>query len=461
MNKEWFIVKTSKSVLNNVPFNETEYLFLELSTVEGHNKFYWTYSEVSPYNPKFKNVNMRYETRPHFMFSRLHGQNIMHNLHDDALGLFFTMKEYASALGNTMSFDKNYRIMLMDEFEQTETSRHFSYFTDYPLRSRRYFESSDIITCFKDAVLGNNKLATFYQYGFYTPQGKIQNKTLNGMYVREVATMMYRRLGIPDAFDENELQVPTKIPKSELFGTKLSELDLKETDLIIIFVRKGNRLILNESELQEALKKKYGLEVISLSNEEHSFEEQIRYMRRARVVAGMHGSILFMAMFCRRGTVLVEFFPFAVPSKNYTPYKTLAELPGMELVYRAWENKYEDASIGYTDRNPLHGGIDHLSKEERDKVLSTKTVPEHLCCSNPYWLYRIYQDTRVNIKEVLNIIDDGLQFSRQNILQHLHKANYFESSFIKPAQVNTGNCLNNTRKKPDELWFSWYAIQCM
>lgn len=424
--------------------------------MEGHNKFFWSYSEVSPYNPKFQNVNMRYETRPHFMFSRLHPNNIMHNMHDDVLGLFFTIKEFSLALTNTMTFDKSQRLMIMDEFGETESSRPFHYFTDYPLRFRKYVETSNTITCFKDAVLGNNKISTFYQYGFFTPQGKIKDKKLNGMYIKEVANMIYRRVGIAASFDENELEFPTKYRRSELFGTKNSEMDLKETDLIIFFVRKRNRLILNEVEIGEALKKKYGLDVVLVSNEEHSFEAQVKYLRRARIVLGMHGSILVMIMFCRRGTVVLELFPFAVPSENYTPYKTIAELPGMDMVYRAWENKDEDAATGHPERSPLSGGIYHLPKEEQEKILSTKTVPEHLCCTSPYWLYRIYQDTRVNIPEVISILDDALKDSRNSILKKLYEKNYFEASFIKPAAVNVAQCLENPKRKPDQLWMSWY-----
>ncbi len=441
-----------------MPFNETEFLFIELNTVEGHNKFFWSYSEVSPFNPKFQNVNMRYETTPHFMFSRLHPKNIMHNMHDDVLGLFFTIKEFASASGDTMSFDFNHRLMIMDEFGQTESSRPFQYFSNYPLSFAKDLEKRNTITCFKDAVLGNNKIATFYQYGFFTPQSKIQNKDLNGMYIREVTTLIYRRIGLPIAFDENELNVPTKIPKSELFGTKNSALDLKESDLIVIFKRKANRLILNEEELADSLKEKYGLDVVLVSNEDHSFEQQVKYMRRARVVTGMHGSILVMTMFCRRGTIVVELFPFAVPSENYTPYKTIAELPGMELVYRAWENKHEDANIGHPDNIAALGGIKHLPKEEQEAILKTPTVPEHLCCTSPYWLYRIYQDTRINVKEVLDIIDDGLKFSREHIIKDLYTANYFEASFIKPAMITAAQCSDDPRRKPDQLYISWYKI---
>lgn len=57
-----------------------------------------------------------------------------------------------------------------------------------------------VTTCFKDAILGNNKIATFYQYGFLIPQAKIQNKELNGIYVRDDTIL--QRLWIKDAFDE-------------------------------------------------------------------------------------------------------------------------------------------------------------------------------------------------------------------------------------------------------------------
>ncbi|KAJ3333500.1 Protein O-linked-mannose beta-1,4-N-acetylglucosaminyltransferase 2, partial [Kappamyces sp. JEL0680] len=53
-------------------------------------------------------------------------------------------------------------------------------------------------------------------------------------------------------------------------------------------------------------------------------------------------------------------------------------------------------------------------------VLNTTTVPRHKCCSSPYWLYRIYQDTKVNIPEVISTINDGLVESRTKVLPRLH-----------------------------------------
>jgi hypothetical protein len=154
------------------------------------------------------------------------------------------------------------------------------------------------------------------------------NKRQHGLYVREVVQWFLRRLELPLSIDE----MPD--PESE------KPEDFKKVDedwnLIVILSRKSNRLILNEKELGNALTKRFGWETVVVSNEQHSFEEQIKYMRRARIVLGMHGSILVMAMFCRRGTTLLEMFPFAVPAERYTPYKTMANLPDMGLIYRVW-----------------------------------------------------------------------------------------------------------------------------
>lgn len=103
-----------------------------------------------------------------------------------------------------------------------------------------------------------------------------------------------------------------------------------------MLVRKGNRLIVNEDLLTVHLEQKFRMKVVIVSNEEHEFEEQINIIKDAKVVVGMHGSILAMIMFCKPGTVILELFPFAVPPENYTPYKTLSKLKGMDLIYRSW-----------------------------------------------------------------------------------------------------------------------------
>jgi hypothetical protein len=113
--------------------------------------------------------------------------------------------------------------------------------------------------------------------------------------------------------------------------------DRPDSDLIIILSRRQNRLILNEDELAKHLTSTFKLQTVFLRMEDQNFDEQIALMRRARIVLGMHGSILVLGAFCKRGTVLIEMFPYGVRSGDFSPYKTMSELPGMELVYRAWE----------------------------------------------------------------------------------------------------------------------------
>ena len=129
----------------------------------------------------------------------------------------------------------------------------------------------------------------------------------------------------------------------------------------------------------------------------------------ARVVIGVHGATLTMIMFVRPGTVVIELFPFAVPSENYTPYRTLSNLPGMDLTYRAWENTHEENTVGHPEAGLWQGGLKHLSPQERDRVMKNNRVQEHLCCSDPNCLYRLFQDTRVKFKELLTLVSEAIR----------------------------------------------------
>lgn len=54
------------------------------------------------------------------------------------------------------------------------------------------------------------------------------------------------------------------------------------------------------------------------------------------------------------------------------------------------------------------GGLGHLSDAERAAVLATKEIPAVACCSSPLWLFRIYQDTRVDIAQFTTQLSEAL-----------------------------------------------------
>jgi protein O-mannose beta-1,4-N-acetylglucosaminyltransferase len=161
---------------------------------------------------------------------------------------------------------------------------------------------------YKGAFLGNSHITRWYQYGFFDePQGPITPKP-NGVHVREVAEWLIKRVGASLGDDELDSSTQLEIDPSKSKSSDNSHLDFVETDLIVIMARKWNRLILNERELAIHLSKKFGYQTQFLHNENQSFEEQIKLLRRARIVLAMHGSILIMGIFCRRGTVIIEMY---------------------------------------------------------------------------------------------------------------------------------------------------------
>ncbi|KAL2911767.1 Protein O-linked-mannose beta-1,4-N-acetylglucosaminyltransferase 2 [Polyrhizophydium stewartii] len=462
-HEKWFILKTNRSVLSNVPEDRGEPL-LDTGTVQNHPYFFWNYAEASPFAENLQNVPVRYEEMPHLLFKRLHPKNIMHNLHDDLLGMYFMVKQFVGGGSRRLPFSLNtHRVMIIDPHGFTESTRPFQYLSNHPIRFSSYLKQKGdekVFTCFRDAVVGNTKLTTWYQYGFREPQGPILGKSPNGMYVREVSEWFLRRLAQPLSPDEDYTLPRTFTLPPGVSADKPSEMDklvdYPETDLIVIMSRRRNRLILNEDELANDLHRAFGYEVKFVRNEDMTFEEQILAMRRARVVLAMHGSILVMTMFCRRGTVVIEMYPFAVPGDHYTPYKTLANLNGMDLVYRAWENKHASMSVGHPDNHRLNGGINHLPPEERELVLNTLTVPQHKCCSSPYWLYRIYQDTRVTTSEVVELITEALVESRQ-ILKRVRTTDPDKADVHSIAPTNI-RCLEHGNRPPGSLWLAWDPI---
>ena len=134
---------------------------LYLSSINNHPYFAWKFLEASHYIPELQNIPVRFEKVPHFLFKRLHPDNIMHNLHDDVLNLFFQIKKY---LGNPtveesrdLPFSlQTQRLLIMDEYGSTGSTRPFQYLSNYPLRFGSYLTqngASKDITCFNDGTL--------------------------------------------------------------------------------------------------------------------------------------------------------------------------------------------------------------------------------------------------------------------------------------------------------------------
>ena len=38
------------------------------------------------------------------------------------------------------------------------------------------------------------------------------------------------------------------------------------------------------------------------------------------------------------------------------------------------------------------------------RIVSLETVPPHKCCEDPVWLYKIYQDTSVDVEAISKLV---------------------------------------------------------
>jgi protein O-mannose beta-1,4-N-acetylglucosaminyltransferase len=319
-SEDWFIIKSNTTTQLGVPKIRYRDKLLELGSISNHSAFFWDYLEASPHSKSLRNVTMRYETDVHFLFRRLHPRNIMHNLHDDVIPMYHHIKEHlGGGYEDGLPFSlKSHHLLIVDGHGATDSTRPFEYLSDNPLRFKNFLKQNgevNVFTCFRDVVVGQGKLTTWYQYGFKTPQGPIPDKNPSGYHIREATQWFLSRIGIPLEPDEMyPVQSKSVVPTVGIDDTE---------DHIVIMSRKLNRLILNENQLLKDVSKAFNMKAVFLRNEDNSFEQQIKILRKAKIVIGMHGAIMAMIMFCKRGTVVVEMYPYGIPSEHYTPYKTL------------------------------------------------------------------------------------------------------------------------------------------
>lgn len=353
---------------------------------------------------------------PTLLMRRFFPFNVMHILHDDWIG-------YAD-LWETWSLDKKpgARLVVYDHHHANPHDFIYNWLgpkmqsieaimgwpnwvPDKKIRRQEF-------VCFKDAYIGNSKAHTWYQYGYWMPQGPLPDIPANGTKIRKICSKVLQRLNLDPWSHHNQNNILSKWFHGESINTEDgSGFGMK----IAIFSRKLNRLILNEAELAQKLTSDYGLPVVFLRMEEMSLNDIVMHLRSTALAFGMHGSLLALAMFMPPGSILIEGFPFGVPAENYTPYRTLCNLPGMNITYRSWTCKNPNDSIGYPDRPPCKGGITHLGEEQKQAILQSTTIKPHLCCSDPHWLYRIYQDTRVDVDQVSALIKEAIEKAYQKI----------------------------------------------
>ncbi|XP_038070059.1 protein O-linked-mannose beta-1,4-N-acetylglucosaminyltransferase 2-like [Patiria miniata] len=439
-HKEFVFLSGSKSIAFGLPENPFDPALVDLSSVPNHNTQYFGFSHLPVAALEDTNTVAVFRGK-HLLMNRFNPSNIMHVFHDDLLPLFYTMLQ--SGLMAKGDFKPTARLVFLDGYPAGEfMDLYASLFNYRPILRDEITSDSDSadqdsLVCFEEAFVGLSNVTTWYQYGFQVPQGPVPNTLLTA----------------------REVRVFTSFVRNQMGARRCEASD----DYIVLIKRESTRLILNEMDLVTLVAQGTGLRVLTAGLEDYPIKDLIELVSCSKVLIGMHGSLLILSMFLPVGSMLLELFPYAINPDYYTPYKTLVQLPGMGVAYRSWRNWSPDRSVGHPDALPAHGGIRHLSRQEQKQILTSQEVPQHLCCSNPDWLYRIYQDTAVDIPSILNLLSEGLQEcqqSRTEIAPHFpvfpSKVGGIHCDRVKGLRVSWQRPWNieymNTNEVRYELW---------
>lgn len=422
---EYIFFHGRETVFSGVPFDRFNPALLELSTVIDHNIHYFNFVDFPASFLSNIDRNISFLKGKTILFHRFMPDNIMHIIHDDLLPLYYTLKRFSFAFGDQV-IDLNFNLVMMDGWKPGPHIQKYNLFTDKKLLLKEDLDRRNGMTCFEYVLVGLDKFSLWYQYGFKIPQGPLQNVKLQGHHITQFTTFVKKRIGV-----------------SESFSLQFEDL------YVVLASRNHNRLILNEVELAVAIATKFNLRVVRVSMETHSFKEQISIISKAKGLIAMHGSVLIMSMFLPRSSFVIELFPYAITAKDYTPYQTLLNLPGVNIMYFSWQNNIENNTVTHPNDPPELGGIVHLSDKEQKAIKETQEIPKHLCCSNPYWLYRIYQDTIIDITSFLKVMQDSLKQTKhwKGFL------NYQTNDLLYPSKVLNVTCHNLTLRVG--LWLSW------
>ncbi|XP_006635585.1 protein O-linked-mannose beta-1,4-N-acetylglucosaminyltransferase 2 [Lepisosteus oculatus] len=412
-----FFHSNASVMLPNLGSRRFQPALLDLSSVEDHNTQYFNFLELPA-------AALKFMPKPVFVpdvaliLNRFNPDNLMHIFHDDLLPIFYTMSQYSD-------LDDEARLVFMEGWNE---GTHFDLYrllsNKQPLLKEQLKNFGKLL-CFTKSYVGLSKITTWYQYGFVQPQGPKANILVSGTEIRQFTRFFMDKLNITrEEVSENE-------------------------EYIVVFSRTINRLIINEAELILTFAQEFQMKTIVVSLDEHSFADIVQIISRASMLISIHGAQLVTSLFLPRGAVVVELFPYAVNPEHYTPYKTLASLPGMDLQYVAWQNTKEENSVAFPDRPWDQGGIAHLEQEEQERILKSKEVPRHLCCRNPEWLFRIYQDTKVDIPSLLEVL-------RQTVKSKPALKKAKPASTVHPGRVREPRCQASVQGSNEaKLTVSW------
>lgn len=352
----------------------------DLSTAAGHDGFSFELIQVnaSAYSEFTAGRPVRLLRRPTLLYARLKPDNLMHLLHDELLPLKATV-QYVS-----MFTAEPVDLLPFDEYASPDELPLSRLFYEKTLGRYRLVRPADAeeVTCFRSAFVGLRRDTVWYDYGFHSSQHVLPR----------------------DEAQKSAIRRFTREIRDQLLGAETEACTERHVTLID---RRHTRKILNQPQLIEQLEAHFKLTVIKLDldlDEPGHTEKMLRQLACSQALVGMHGAGLALAAFLPESAVLVELFPYGVDAGLLQPYRYLCEIYRLRYVH--WQNQLRENTVGHPEYEAHLGGLRELDARRRFEVLSTdEPLAPFRCCEEPRFLYRIYQDTLVDVDSLKHQLD--------------------------------------------------------
>lgn len=408
-----------KSDIIGVPEDRFSPALVDFSSVHDHNTQYFNFVDLP--SSAFSNFSVKLLNGVAILFKRFNPENLMHVFHDDLLPAYVTLKE-----NFLLNHEKNVYFVFADGREPGPYSYLYERFLD---SAPVYLSKISDNICFAETIVGLNKHSLWYQYGFKKPQGSLSKDLL--------------------------LLFPTIVHFRSYFSERFSLSEQSEVNAAVLLTRGHNRKILNSKALAESIETSTNLKTYIISLEKYSVIDVIKKILRSKLVVGMHGSLLILSLFLPPYSHIIELFPFGINPTLCTPYRTLAKIPGLKLAYHSWENTVKHNSFPHPEYPAELGGILHLPLQKQEHIKNSIVKP-FLCCYNPEWLYRIYQDTVVDLKSFSSVINNIHQTN-----DVINKNDLSYNARLFPTEVQNISCQLTSSRKLRVVWEKPWNVHFM
>ncbi|PIK41228.1 hypothetical protein BSL78_21935 [Apostichopus japonicus] len=232
------------------------------------------------------------------------------------------------------------------------------------------------VVCFEDVTIGLSNSSMWYQWGMdELHEGPLLDPKVTPEHFRKFKNYLIEKMNI--------------------------NIVCPQISYGVLFTRKRTRQILNQNELASSIEKEFEISIQVVGMEDNSIMEIIRIVSCAELLISMHGALMILAMFLPRHAVVVEMYPYAINPEFYQVYQTMLNLQDLDIKYIAWRNMNASNAI---EPPSYRFHLNNLSEEKRLAILSRTEAPRKVCCYDPEWQYRMYQNTVVNVTEVIKLL---------------------------------------------------------